>query len=325
MMFKGPESVGRSISMGQCEAGFGDRQQGVSPIRSSHLAKAVDMEDTIVIRGMKHHEMDLAINLAAQEGWNPGLNDAECFYSTDPDGFFVALRDDAPVGCISAVSYGPEFGFIGFFVVVPELRGHRIGLDLGSAAMARLGDRNIGIDGVEKKVKNYEQLGFKLAYRNIRYEGLSFKKNASRQRHCVPAASLAVDKLAQYDRRFFPAPRPAFLSRWIAQAGATSFAAIDGDKIRGLGVIRPCRSGYKIGPLFADDRDRAELLFARLIASIPEGMPFYMDPPETNADALALCRSYRMKPVFQTARMYNKTPPDIEVNNIYGVTSFELG
>ncbi len=49
--------------------------------------------------------MDFAIQLAAKEGWNPGLHDAECFYRTDPDGFFIGLLDEnQPVGCISAVS-----------------------------------------------------------------------------------------------------------------------------------------------------------------------------------------------------------------------------
>ena len=43
---------------------------------------------------MKRNEMDFAIQLAAKEGWNPGLHDAECFYRTDPDGFFIGLLDE---------------------------------------------------------------------------------------------------------------------------------------------------------------------------------------------------------------------------------------
>lgn len=191
--------------------------------------------------------------------------------------------------------------------------------------MEHLGDRNVGIDGVEKKVKNYENNGFRLAYRNIRYEGRSFKKGVSCTRRLVSANSVPLDKLAEYDRRFFPVLRPAFLTRWIGQPGASSFVLLEEDEIVGFGVIRPCRHGYKIGPLFADNAQYAEIIFISLVAGVPDGTPFYMDVPEINKNALELCRSYEMKPVFQTARMYNKSAPGIEVHNTYGVTSFELG
>jgi len=38
-----------------------------------------------------------------------------------------------------------------------------------------------------------------------------------------------------------------------------------------------------------------------------------------------LAESLNMKKVFGTARMYLGETPDIAVQNIYGITSFELG
>jgi len=32
-----------------------------------------------------------------------------------------------------------------------------------------------------------------------------------------------------------------------------------------------------------------------------------------------------MKPMFETARMYTKKPPNTPLQKVYGVTSFELG
>jgi len=32
-----------------------------------------------------------------------------------------------------------------------------------------------------------------------------------------------------------------------------------------------------------------------------------------------------MKPMFETARMYTKKPPIINLNKVFGVTTFELG
>ena len=42
------------------------------------------------IRTMSGDEVELAIELAAREGWNPGLHDARCFFEADPGGFLIA-------------------------------------------------------------------------------------------------------------------------------------------------------------------------------------------------------------------------------------------
>jgi len=55
------------------------------------------------IRPMKRDEMNLAVEWAAAEGWNPGLNDAEPFYAADPGGFLLGLKDGEPIAMISAV------------------------------------------------------------------------------------------------------------------------------------------------------------------------------------------------------------------------------
>jgi hypothetical protein len=68
------------------------------------------------------------------------------------------------------------------------------------------------------------------------------------------------------------------------------------------GVIRPCRSGRKIGPLVADDRAAAEAVFAALVAVGPGDV--FLDVPSVNADAVALAQAHGLAPVFETARMY---------------------
>ena len=75
------------------------------------------------IRVMTRQEMDIAIDWAAAEGWNPGLYDADCFRAADPDGFLVGLLGDEPVATISVVKYGDSFGFLGFYIVKPAYRG----------------------------------------------------------------------------------------------------------------------------------------------------------------------------------------------------------
>jgi hypothetical protein len=40
-----------------------------------------------VVRKMTREEVPFAVRMAEQEGWNPGVHDAACFYSADPHGF----------------------------------------------------------------------------------------------------------------------------------------------------------------------------------------------------------------------------------------------
>jgi len=115
------------------------------------------------IRSMPLEEIDLALDWAAAEGWNPGLQDAVPFRAADPEGFLIGQIDDTPVAIISAVRYAESFGFIGFYIVHPAWRGQGHGWAIWQAAMARLAGRTIGLDGVPAQQDNYRRSGFEPA------------------------------------------------------------------------------------------------------------------------------------------------------------------
>src|SRR5262245_52787924 len=112
------------------------------------------------IRTMTSGEIDFAIDLAAAEGWNPGLHDAANFHAADPAGFLVGVLDGEPTACISAVSYDGSFGFIGLYIVAPRHRGKGHGLAIWNAAMQRLAGHTVGLDGVVAQQENYRRSGF---------------------------------------------------------------------------------------------------------------------------------------------------------------------
>ena len=81
------------------------------------------------IRTLQREDIRLAIDWAADEGWNPGLHDAESFHAADPEGFLVAQVEGVPVGCISAVAYGAAAGlYAGLCDAVPV--GEAVYLDV---------------------------------------------------------------------------------------------------------------------------------------------------------------------------------------------------
>ena len=268
-------------------------------------------------------DLDVMVEWSAREGWNPGLADADCFHAADPNGFLIGRLGDEAIGCISVVKYEPAFAFLGFYIVKPEQRGRGDGFRLWQAGMAALGNRVVGLDGVIAQQENYKKSGFVLAHRNIRFGGTP-NCEAAEDARIVPISSALLDAVIAYDRPFFPAAREAFMRCWLRPERREVRALIEDGTLLGYGVIRPCRRGFKIGPLFADSDERADVLF-RALAAGAKGAQVFLDCPEPNRLAIDLAARYRLAPVFETARMYRGAAPALPLDRIYGITTFELG
>jgi hypothetical protein len=235
----------------------------------------------------------------------------------------IGCLADEPAGSISVVRYNGNFGFLGFYIVRPELRGRGYGYQLWQAGIARLDQCTIGLDGVIAQQANYRRSGFVLAHRNVRYGGIA-NCSSPRDRRVTTIGPQHVQELMRYDRGFFPASRDAFLRCWLEPRQRQGLALVEDGRLRGYGVIRACRSGFKIGPLFADADEGADLLF-RGLAATAVGAPVFLDCPEPNRSATDLATRYGLSPVFETARMYRGPAPELPLRRIHGITTFELG
>ena len=276
------------------------------------------------IRALSLDEVRTVMDWAADEGWNPGVHDAQLFFHADPQGFLGAFIDDQLVGSISAVCYGDDFAFLGLYLVKPELRGQGIGSQLWVHAMQRVEGRTVGLDGVVDMQSSYASSGFALAYRNIRFGG----QVSDVQPLADAMVAIGRDDLHRIqplDHATFGADRSAFLADWLSQPEGHSWAYVEDGQIRGFGTVRACREGFKVGPLVADSALVAAEVFNALAKSVGDGGPIYLDVPEPNVAALDLARAVGLSPVFETARMYAKGNPDLDIPLIFGVTSFELG
>ncbi len=279
--------------------------------------------NSLQIRPMRPDEISIAVDWAAAEGWNPGFADDACFTAVDPLGFFIGEVDGVPVATVSCVNYSDRFSFLGFYIVRADLRGRGYGLRIWNAAIAHAGPRVIGLDGVVAQQQNYRKSGFELAYANVRYGG-TVAAPAVQQVDVVALTEIPLAAVEAYDATVFPAPRAAFLRAWINAPGHGGRALVRDGKLAGWGVIRPCRKGYKIGPLVADDRATAEEILSALLANVGGG-EIFLDVPAVNRDAVALAQDLGLAPVFETARMYTGAIAPLRLERVFGVTTFELG
>ncbi|MGQ9368790.1 GNAT family N-acetyltransferase [Azospirillum sp. ST 5-10] len=268
-------------------------------------------------------EVATMIAWAAAEGWNPGHQDAACFRVQDPAGFLVGVEDGEPVSCIAVTTYGSDFAFLGLYIVRPDRRGRGHGMATWRAGMDHAGGRTVGLDGVVAQQDNYRRSGFAFAHRNVRYGG-AVAVPARVPAGVVRLAEVPFAAIAALDAACFPADRETFLRAWTAAPGHHARAVLRDGSLAGFGVVRPCREGHKIGPLFADDRAIAETLFDALAADAGGGLLF-LDVPEPNAAAAALAEGRGLAPVFETARMHTGPVRPTDLARVFGVASLELG
>ncbi|MGD1879629.1 MAG: GNAT family N-acetyltransferase [Kiloniellaceae bacterium] len=279
------------------------------------------------IRTASAADFAVAVDWAAAEGWNPGLDDLAVFHGTDPSGFFMGYLDDQPVSSISVVRYGETYGFLGFYIVRPDQRGSGAGIATWNHGMAYLAGRTVGLDGVVAQQDNYRKSGFVYAGANLRHSGVPEIPAEESSADIRPVTPDDLPALIAYDRQFFAAPREVFTTPWVLPGTGVQRAAriaVKDGAIAGYGVLRRCLSGYKIGPLFAEDEATAEALFAALCATAP-GEEIALDTPVDNEAAVALATRHGLAPVFETARMYRGAAPALPTGRTFGITTFELG
>ncbi len=278
------------------------------------------------IEPMTRTESAQMISWVDQEGWNPGVDDAETFFKANIHGLFSGHIDGRMIGCGSAMIYDDEFAFFGLYIVVPEYRKKGYGMALTRRRLDYAGDRVVGLDGVIDNVEAYSQIGFKPAYRARRFQ-LGSWAHEQQQWDNIDITAYSPELLfdvADFDERFFPARRQAFLEVWLTQPQAVVSVARAGGKVTGYIVLRPCQQGAKVGPLFAESTTVAKALLLQAAQEL-QRFPIFIDAPEVNSRAMALAADLNMKLVWETLRMYTRMPREIELDGVFGLTNLETG
>lgn len=271
-------------------------------------------------RRLTKEEISKAVDWAASEGWNPGLQDADTFYAADAAAFSGCFVGTKLAACISLTEYGKEYAFIGFFICRPEFRGQGIGYTFGPGVLAASDCNSFGLDGVVEEQDNYSRLGFVYEHANFRFGGHAARTSDSGQTKAY--AANMEQAVLDYDRTVFGLDRSRFTRAWLAQKDAV-IRVTGEESVSGWGVARPCREGTKIGPLFANDDGIASALFSDLTACTTG--PHFLDIPEPNKEATLLAKKAGLAPVFETARMYRGPAPRPDLSRTFGITSFEFG
>ncbi|OSQ52690.1 GNAT family N-acetyltransferase [Marivita geojedonensis] len=274
----------------------------------------------ISCRTASQSEVAQMLNWAADEGWNPGLDDAEAFFAADPAGFFVAETAEKIVAAISVVNHSDSFSFLGLYLCLPEYRGRGIGYALWQHAIAHAGERVIGLDGVPEQESNYAKSGFVLADRTRRLTG-----SISKEDLVLPLATQEeFAALANLDEVANGVARTDFLRSWLKSAPTRKTVVLkENGMITGFATARLCRSNCKIGPVIAPDANTALHLVHQAAAAL-DCSTVIIDVPDSSIAFGDILRKKGFTESFATARMYRGAGPQA-VDTLHAVATLELG
>ncbi|KAG0253286.1 hypothetical protein BG011_006447 [Mortierella polycephala] len=266
-------------------------------------------DELVLVHCTSQEVFELFYSWSHSEQWNPstkGHDIRDIYYKADPEGFFLGKVDGQVVSIVSAVRYGDDQAWIGYYIVSPDHRGKGYGLDTFRRALAHVnqgGERpSIGLDGVMAQVDNYRKSGFvHVAWKNERKHGSAkdlvetiekdLAEGILQRAEALPGLVVAqlddptvdVEQLVAIEQRFTGLKRPEFVRDWVrfhaAHPGEHRFGAaiLSADKkdettgkplVLGFGCVRPAVTSYRIGPLYATSGEAARLLLVKLAVDV---------------------------------------------------------
>ncbi|UWQ19079.1 GNAT family N-acetyltransferase [Jannaschia sp. M317] len=276
----------------------------------------------MTVRAMTLQDLEKVLDWAADEGWNPGLEDAPAFWASDPSGFFIKKLDGDPVAAISVVNHDSNFAFLGLYLCRPDYRGQGYGMEVWRAGIAHAGTRSIALDGVPDQQMNYARSGFVKCGSTIRFEGHVPARHQPRVRLATHAE---LPSLVERDMNASGMHRVAFATAWLDQMETRkTVVLVDGTTVTGFATFRHCRTGIKVGPFHATTDSDADAL----LASNPfEGRPapYFIDVQEHGSPLAGMLTSRGFEATFETARMVRGKAPKAEAPAFHAIASMELG
>ncbi|SIS56551.1 GNAT family N-acetyltransferase [Phaeovulum vinaykumarii] len=260
----------------------------------------------IDVRTMTLSDLEMVLDWAADEGWNPGREDARAFLAADPEGFFIALKGGAPVAAISVVNHCDLYAFLGLYLCRPDWRGKGIGLHLWKLALKHAEARSVGLDAVPAQTANYARSGFLAAGTNQRWTGTLEGRDNPAVRDVTPED---VPQLILRDAQAGGFARPGLMRAWLAPTDTRRSVVLGPvDKPLGFATIRLAREGAKIGPVVAPGAEPALRLIRAAAARFP-GERIILDVPTSNAALSNALAGAGFEAGFETTRMFRGQPP----------------
>lgn len=281
------------------------------------------------IRSLNSDDVQDAIRLSTQAGWNQIGADWERLVRLCPEGCFAGLLDGELVATTTVITYD-DVSWIGMVLVDEEHRkqgyGSRI-FERGLAYARTHGGSVIGLDATPYGKPIYRKYGFETVGPVYRWEGqlqlpggLVASDGITRHEQLNDDDAAA---LCEFDRRELGVERGALLRTLVAEPDVDVFFSSETDGINGYAIARPGRTHWQLGPIVTTSADSVTALLG-VVAEAFDGCSVIVDTPEQTSDSML--ESIGLARDRKLARM---TYPDAEwallAESVQAIVDFAFG
>ena len=271
-----------------------------------------DGQRTMEIRRMAAADVDAAMRLSTDAGWNQTRADWLRLLTWQPGGCAVACCDDVVVGTVTTTAYGDQLGWIGMMLVDPQYRRRGIATALMKAAIDYLHKIDVAcikLDATPEGELVYRRLGFEPEWPFQRWMREGDGGNGQLDACLQTYSQLATDLIA------FGVDRTDWLQRLAQDSRVVSVNAVSQSSVdaqagsarpasaqTSFGMIRSGANAAYLGPVTAADVNSAEAVIRRLLQDVPGKVIW--DMPSPNTAGVELCRKLGFQPVRNLLRMW---------------------
>ena len=232
--------------------------------------------DGVEIRRLRPEDVDGAVALNAEAGWNQVAADWR-FMLGFGSGLAVDGADERLVASGMVLPYGERFAWIAMILVTADWRRRGLATSIMARAIGICRERGwiAGLDATEAGRPVYLPLGFRDVYSLSRWSTDRAVPVAAREPGVDPAAETDLPELADYDAARSGGRRDELLAHLRRRMPDLAFKLVADGRLRGILLGRDGRLATQLGPLVAEDEAAARALLAAGLAAI-DG-PVFLD------------------------------------------------
>ncbi|MGQ9588237.1 MAG: GNAT family N-acetyltransferase [Thermoplasmata archaeon] len=278
---------------------------------------------------MGRDDLDFAIWLMNQEGWEYTRVELERMLRLDPEGSFI-YEDKKPLGIVTSVRYG-RTGVIGHLIVSREGRGRKIGQSLMGAVVGYL--EGVGAESTlsyatQEGVRVHERFGFKASKEVLcMHVRTDPSMGMVRGRSCELLRSEDLAEVVSNDRELFGDERNRVIEMLYHEHPNHCFKCVRDGKIVSYAFGRRTPVGSDLGPwvCVSENREDAEAPLRSFLEASESGTMF-LGVFSGNPTPLAISQTSAKERLWNTYLMI-RGPGRYEnsVRKVFGVAAFELG
>jgi GNAT superfamily N-acetyltransferase len=281
------------------------------------------------IRTLGKEDIDFAVSLTIEEGWNYTPGELNLMQRLDPGGSFI-YEEEEPLGFATCVTYG-RTGVLGHLVVSKKGRGRKIGNSLIGAALDYMTSKRVKstlVYATQEAIGLYKKHGFAVLEETSCIH-LKLDETVRREPSpdCLRLNEADLPEVIRIDAKLFGDDRGRLIEILYKEAPERAFKIERAGRIAGFIFCRPDHIGYNLGPwvcLTGKEEDADALL--RTAASTCDVGKLYMGAFTSNPSVLGVIHDI---PRFNEWRVPLMVKGDVryrsDIGKVFGIAAYELG